>query len=125
MPQPKQRLFTEAELAKYDGSRPGAPIYLAIDGSVYDVTSGAKTYGPGGSYHHFAGVDAARGYVTGCFAQDRTHDLRGLPDGAQKTVDGWKAFYERHKTYRRIGTVLHPPSDPLSPLPPTCDPNAS
>ena len=37
-------------------------------------------YGPGGSYAHFAGVDAARAYVSGCFQEDLTHDLRGLEE---------------------------------------------
>jgi hypothetical protein len=35
-------------------------------------------YSKGGSYHHFAGKDAARAYVTGCFEDHLTHDMRGL-----------------------------------------------
>jgi hypothetical protein len=53
-------------------------VYLAINGTIYDVSANRRTYGPGGSYHMFAGTDAARGFVTGCFREDRTADLRGV-----------------------------------------------
>lgn len=74
------RYITPEELALHDGSDPSKPIYLAINGSVYDVTAGSRVYGPGGSYHVFAGVDASRGFVTGCFAEDRTPDMRGVEE---------------------------------------------
>ncbi|KAH8195958.1 hypothetical protein TruAng_009878 [Truncatella angustata] len=74
----KEQFLTPAELAAYDGSDPSTPIYLAINGTIYDVSANRRTYGPGGSYHVFAGADAARGFVTGCFAEDRTADLRGV-----------------------------------------------
>ncbi|KAK3112412.1 hypothetical protein LTR53_011335 [Teratosphaeriaceae sp. CCFEE 6253] len=69
--------LTDAQLAGYDGSDPGRPIYLALNGTIYDVSAGARIYGPGGSYNVFAGKDAARGFITGCFAEDGTADLRG------------------------------------------------
>ncbi|KAK3386595.1 hypothetical protein B0H63DRAFT_138244 [Podospora didyma] len=72
--------LTPAELAAYDGSNPDKPIYLAINGTIYDVTSNRRTYGPGGSYQYFAGCDASRAYVTGCFAEDRTPDMRGVEE---------------------------------------------
>ncbi|KIH90805.1 heme steroid-binding protein domain protein [Sporothrix brasiliensis 5110] len=74
------RYFTLEELAEYDGSVVEKPVYLSIDGNVFDVSAGRHIYGPGGSYHYFAGVDASRGFVTGCFADDRTGDLRGVED---------------------------------------------
>lgn len=70
--------LTDTQLALYNGSDPKLPIYLALNGTIYDVTKGSKFYGPGGMYHVFAGRDAARGYVTGCFAEDATPDLRGV-----------------------------------------------
>lgn len=69
--------LTDAELASYDGTDPTKPIYLALNGTIYDVSAGRRIYGPGGSYHVFAGKDAARGFITGCFAEDGTPDLRG------------------------------------------------
>ncbi|KAK4961703.1 hypothetical protein LTR10_002194 [Elasticomyces elasticus] len=69
--------LTDAQLVAYDGSDPKKPIYLALNGTIYDVSAGARVYGPGGSYNVFAGKDAARGFITGCFAEDGTPDLRG------------------------------------------------
>ncbi|KAK4038147.1 hypothetical protein C8A01DRAFT_48204 [Parachaetomium inaequale] len=72
--------LTPAQLATYDGTDPTKPIYLAINGTIYDVSSNRRTYGPGGSYQYLSGCDAARAYITGCFAEDRTPDLRGVED---------------------------------------------
>ncbi|KAI7217269.1 hypothetical protein KC333_g4338 [Hortaea werneckii] len=70
--------LTDAELALYNGTDPTKPVLLALNGTIYDVSAGRRVYGPGGSYHVFAGRDAARGFVTGCFAEDGTPDLRGV-----------------------------------------------
>lgn len=72
--------MTERELLAYDGRDPSKPLYLAINGTIYDVSNGRRMYGPGGSYSFFAGRDAARGFVTGCFAEDQTADLRGVEE---------------------------------------------
>lgn len=74
------RYMTLEELSAYDGTDPSKPIYLAINGTIYDVTQGARIYGPDGSYHFFAGCDASRAYVTGCFGEDRTADMRGVEE---------------------------------------------
>ncbi|KAI0721975.1 cytochrome b5 [Cerioporus squamosus] len=117
-----QRLFSEGLLAKYDGSDPEKPVYIAIDGDVYDVSSNRRTYGPGGSYHMMAGKDAARAYGTGCFQTHLTHDLRGLTESEMRGVEHWKKFYTDSKKYRKVGRVSHPPIDPASPWPEHCDP---
>jgi len=117
-----ERLFSEKGLGLFDGSDPDRPIYIAIDGEVYDVSSNRRVYGPGGSYAVMAGVDAARAFGTGCFKEHRTHDLRGLSESEIQSVEHWKQFFENHKSYFNVGRVSHPPIDPMSPLPPHCDP---
>ncbi|TKA26596.1 hypothetical protein B0A50_04704 [Salinomyces thailandicus] len=83
--------LTDAQLALYNGTDPSKPIYLALNGSIYDVTAGRRIYGPGGSYHVFAGKDAARGFITGCFEEDATPDLRGVEwTYIPRSVPGWE-----------------------------------
>ncbi|KAL6695998.1 cytochrome b5 [Trichoderma pleuroticola] len=72
--------LTPEQLAAYDGKDPSKPVYVAINGTIFDVSLGRHIYGPGGSYNYFAGCDAARAFVTGCFADDRTPDMRGVED---------------------------------------------
>lgn len=53
------KVFSTSELAKYDGNDPSLPIYLGLDGNVYDVTPGKKFYATGGAYHSLAGRDSS------------------------------------------------------------------
>jgi len=43
--------FTPKELARYDGSSLDRPVYVAVDGEVYDVSANRRIYGKGGSYN--------------------------------------------------------------------------
>lgn len=72
--------LTPAELSLYNGTDVSLPIYLAINGTIYDVSASPSFYGPGGGYHFFAGNDGTRAFVTGCFSEDVTPDLRGVED---------------------------------------------
>ncbi|CAG8559998.1 9660_t:CDS:2 [Cetraspora pellucida] len=117
----REIVFTEEELAKYDGSDPNLPIYIALNGEVFDVTSGKHYYGKGGGYSFFAGKDASRAYITGCFQTHLTHDLRGLTPQQIKDIENWASFYRDHHSYFKVGIVMHPPIDPSSPIPAPCD----
>ena len=72
--------LTDGELRAYDGTDPAKPLYLAINGTIYDVPNGRRFYGPGGSYHFFGGADASRAFVTSCFDSDITPDMRGVEE---------------------------------------------
>ncbi|MCA9386103.1 hypothetical protein KC717_05640 [Candidatus Dojkabacteria bacterium] len=50
---------TEADLAPYDGSDISKPIYVGMNGYVYDVTGGREFYEPGGPYHYLVGKDSS------------------------------------------------------------------
>lgn len=52
-----ERRFNPGELSCFDGRR-NSSVFLSVRGYVYDVTSGAQFYGPGGPYGHMAGSDA-------------------------------------------------------------------
>jgi predicted heme/steroid binding protein len=72
--------LTPAELSLYNGTDPSLPIYLAVNGSIFDVSANPMIYGPGGSYNFFAGRDASRAFVTGCFKEDLTTDMSGVEE---------------------------------------------
>lgn len=95
------------ELSSYTGEDNGR-ILLAINGSMYDVTSNRAVYGPKGSYHNLVGKDAARVFVTGCFMKpdEYTYDLRGLDkEECEKDIKGWQRFFETHRDYWYVGNV--------------------
>ncbi|CEQ39039.1 SPOSA6832_00534 [Sporobolomyces salmonicolor] len=132
-------VLSEQQLAFHDGTNPRYPLYIALDGDVFDVSDGGMgNYGPGGAYHVFAGRDAARAFVTGCFQDHLTHDLRGFTEKDMKvslalldpgladlrlvqTLNNWKSFYAKHPKYHKVGTVIHRPIDPSSPIPAPCN----
>ncbi|XP_010255541.1 PREDICTED: membrane-associated progesterone-binding protein 4 [Nelumbo nucifera] len=94
------RLWTSEELSMYNGTDNGLPILLGILGSVFDVTKGKSHYGPGGGYHHFAGRDASRAFVSGNFSGDGlTDSLHGLSGTEMKSVVDWRDFYFRSYTF--------------------------
>ena len=128
--------LTPSQLSTYNGSNPDLPIYLAINGTIFDVSAGRNTYGPGGSYSVFAGRDATRAFVTGCFLEDTTDDMRGaeliympvddkeevISSAERKTraererrearkrvrqeVQKWEDFYRNSKKYFEVGTLV-------------------
>ncbi|MQL74295.1 hypothetical protein Taro_006657 [Colocasia esculenta] len=99
------RLWTVDEVGLYNGTDKAKPILLAILGSVFDVTKGKSHYGPGGGYHHFAGRDASRAFISGNFTGDGlTDSLHGLSSVEMKSVVDWRAFYLR--SYRFVGVLV-------------------
>lgn len=105
--QNSQVSLTDAELLHFDGSDAAKPIYLALNGTIYDVSSSPQTYGPGGSYHFFAGRDAARAFLTGCFAEDAVPDLRGVermfvPVDPEEKADASEEVRQKAKQRRKL-----------------------
>ena len=101
------RWVTPEELAANVGDPPGSPVWLAFLGEVFDVTAGARHYGPGGGYHFFAGRDATRAFSTGDFTETGlTANLDGLSDEAMLGLEHWLRFYRnRENGYAFVGWV--------------------
>ena len=72
----------EIELRSYEGTDTSKPIYLAINGTIFDVSASPAFYGPGGHYHHFVGRDASRAWITECW--DSEDQLTWKMDGVEQ-----------------------------------------
>ncbi|XP_038616902.1 neudesin [Tachyglossus aculeatus] len=85
---PPVRLFTEEDLARYNGEEEDQPIYLAVKGVVFDVTSGKEFYGRGAPYNALTGKDSTRGVAKMSLdPADLTHDTTGLTTEELKSLD--------------------------------------
>ncbi|KAG8929460.1 hypothetical protein FRC02_005552 [Tulasnella sp. 418] len=82
---PKTDKISLQELARHDGTN-GDTIYVAIKGTVFDVSGKRDMYGPGGSYHIFAGKDGSKGLgLSSLKAEDAIPDYSTL--GSALTSD--------------------------------------
>ena len=88
------------------------PVYLAVRGKIFDVTSGRNFYGPGGPYQNFAGRDASRGLAFGSFDEEMlTQDLQGPLDTLQdlgeaewEALRGWEERFQ--EKYLVVGELV-------------------
>eukprot|EP00252_Welwitschia_mirabilis_P002851 TRINITY_DN1286_c0_g1_i1.p1 TRINITY_DN1286_c0_g1~~TRINITY_DN1286_c0_g1_i1.p1 ORF type:complete len:103 (-),score=14.16 TRINITY_DN1286_c0_g1_i1:197-505(-) len=96
--------FSVEELRQYDGSDPSKPIYVAIKGRVFDVSSAKNFYGPGGSYGIFAGRDATRALAKmSKNEEDICGSLDGLSEKEMSTLNDWEKKFEAK--YPAVGTL--------------------
>lgn len=74
--------LTDAQLSAFTGVDETKPIYVALNQTIFDVSASPAFYGPGGHYHHFAGKDATRAWVSTCFKGEEqlTWDMRGVDE---------------------------------------------
>jgi len=81
LPEPLDTPIPASKLAEHTGVDSGKPIYVAIKGTVFDVTAKREMYGPGGSYSVFAGKDGSRGLgMSSLKPEDAVADYSGLDD---------------------------------------------
>eukprot|EP00965_Chrysotila_dentata_P005876 193211-Pleurochrysis_carterae.AAC.5 len=99
------RIFTAEELKQFNGLN-GKPMYVAIIGDVFDVSSGTKFYKAGRSYAHFVGRDATRAFSTGESSPEGLTDaIDGLTDEQLGGIAEWHGFYQKHETYKHVGRL--------------------
>lgn len=134
----RDRLFTVSELKQYKGIPPvdnssnendseilsdttnskklspqndriDLEILLAVKGNVYDVSFGGKEhYGPGGSYHIFAGIDASRALAKMSFdpSDVNSSDLSDLTEEQLKILDDWEDKFQNKRLYPIVGKLV-------------------
>ncbi|XP_078085951.1 neudesin [Mustelus asterias] len=96
-PQTAVRLFTDSDLAKYNGEEKDQPIYMAVKGVVFDVTLGKEFYGKDSPYNALVGKDSTRAVAKMSLeSEDLTHDLTGLTEDELKSLDD--VFNNLYKT---------------------------
>ncbi|KAG7839912.1 hypothetical protein KL942_002711 [Ogataea angusta] len=117
------REFTLEQLAAFNGIDRTLPVYISINGTVFDVTAARdEHYGPGCTYQAFSGRDCTRLFATGCFEhrEQHTHDMRGLDNTeAAMRAARWLEYFANHPRYWRAGSVKLP--ECMGPPPPQCD----
>ncbi|KAG8686986.1 hypothetical protein FRC11_008014 [Ceratobasidium sp. 423] len=107
---PKDDPYTLAQLSAYDGQDPSRPVYVAIKGTVFDVTAKRDVYGPGGSYSVFAGKDGSKGLgLSSLKAEDAVPDWSTLGEKERAVLNDWHAFFS--KRYNVVGKVSDLPAN--------------
>lgn len=82
------RLFTEEELKRYDGSEEGQPIFMAVKGVVFDVTTGREFYGKNAPYNTLVGKDSTRAVAKMSLdPADLTSDITGLTEEQLESLE--------------------------------------
>jgi len=96
--------FTLEQLAQFNGEG-GGDVYISVKGVIYNVTPAKEFYGPGGSYHVFAGRECARALASMKVDADFCDDqLEGLDEKSLKILDDWiKKFDDK---YTVVGKVV-------------------
>ncbi|CAE6349007.1 unnamed protein product [Rhizoctonia solani] len=104
---PKDDPYTLAEASR--------PVYVAIKGTVFDVTAKRDVYGPGGSYSVFAGKDGSKGLgLSSLKAEDAVPDWSTLEEKERGVLNDWYAFFS--KRYNVVGKVSDLPSNVAPPV---------
>ncbi|GBG30884.1 Neuferricin-like [Hondaea fermentalgiana] len=107
-----EHMFSEEELAKFDGVATPGKRYLAVLGEVFDVSSGEYYTGSGG-YGYFVGKDASRSFATGEFSGPARDDILDLNAGDVQGIVQWRDFYRSHKDYSFKGKLVGRFYDPM------------
>lgn len=100
---PKQDVISLEELSQCDGTDPSKPTYVAIKGTVFDVSKNAA-YAEKGQYHVFAGKDPSRALALSSLKPaDCVAEWDDLDDKYKTVLDEWFSFFS--KRYNVVGKV--------------------
>ena len=93
-------IFSKEDLMKHD------VLLLSVCGNVFDVSSGDRFYGPGGSYEVFGRKDATRGLAMGDTSEMNLSDDVGSLTGEECiAAEVWLKYFRDHETYKHVGVL--------------------
>eukprot|EP00210_Caulerpa_lentillifera_P001903 g1830.t1 len=99
------KILTLESLKEYDGTDDSKPMYLAISGVVFDVSSAQEFYGPDGMYP-FAGHECARAFALfSVDLSDCNDNLDGLTKGDLDSLEDWKQKFR--SKYHIVGSIVN------------------
>ncbi|KAJ4959367.1 hypothetical protein NE237_026478 [Protea cynaroides] len=98
--------LTVQQLKQFDGSDTNKPIYVAIKGRIFDVSTGKNFYGPGAAYCMFAGKDASRALAKmSKNEEDVCASLDGLSEKEMAVLNDWEKKFEAKYP---VGSIVQP-----------------
>ena len=93
-----------ADLEAHNGSDPALPIFLAIEGVVYNVSKGRQFYGPDGVYP-FAGRECARAFaLLSTEVAECNKNLENLSPVEMEHLRDWQAKF--NVKYPIVGRIV-------------------
>mmetsp|Transcript_17368 Transcript_17368/g.21236 ORF Transcript_17368/g.21236 Transcript_17368/m.21236 type:complete len:294 (-) Transcript_17368:133-1014(-) len=112
------RNFTFKQLKHFDGKKDESsgedkPVYLSLNGIVFDVTEGKDFYGPGGPYELFAGHECGIALAKMSFETSYLDDVAGCQNlnfGEKDELENWIQKFQYYRCYPVKGRLL-PDSD--------------
>jgi membrane-associated progesterone receptor component len=105
------RDFTIEQLREFDGSK-GKPIYIGLNGDVFDVSGAPEYYGVGAAYHCFAGRNSTRAMAKFSFeeAELANNEISDLSPFEKSTLEDWVQKFKYFKCYPVVGKYSFPPN---------------
>jgi len=108
------RNFTSKQLAYFDGTKDektgeDKPVYLSVNGTVFDVSDGRNFYGPEGPYEKFAGKECGVALAKMSFEEKYLGDLKAcetLNFGEKNELDGWIEKFTYYRNYPIKGKLV-------------------
>ena len=115
------RNFTAKQLEYFDGTKDGEedkPVYLSLNGIVFDVSEGRNFYGPGGPYALFAGHEAGVALAKMSFDTKYLDDIVGckekLNHGEKIELENWIEKFTHYRCYPILGRLIQDQAIPSS-----------
>jgi membrane-associated progesterone receptor component len=106
------RNFTLKQLSHFDGTKDGdddKPVYLALNGIVFDVSEGRNFYGPGGPYELFAGHECGVALAKMSFDTEFLDDMATIPNlkhGERVELENWIEKFTHYRCYPVLGRLI-------------------